>query len=290
MSEQPINALSIDVEEYFQVSAFEPLIARGEWDSWPPSVEGSMTKLLDALQSRNIHATFFVLGWIAERHPQLVKRLIRDGHELACHGYDHKRLTMQSRDQVREDLRKSKKILEDVAGVEVIGFRAASFSINVENLWAFEEIESAGFKYSSSVYPIKHDLYGIPSAPSDPFRPDNVSSLVEIPVTTTLIFNRRFPAGGGGYFRLLPYKLSRALISRVNNTEGRRANMYFHPWEFDPEQPRPTGLPLKTRFRHYLNQSRSMARFENLLNDFRWATFAEVYAPELGGAVQSASI
>lgn len=276
-----VNALSIDVEEYFQVSAFESVIGRDDWESWPSSVELATGRLLDAMAARNVHATFFTLGWIAERHPKLIKRIVDEGHELACHGYEHTRLTMQTREQLKTDLHRSKKILEDIAGVAVNGFRAASFSINRNNLWAFEEIAAAGFKYSSSIYPIRHDTYGIPDAPRDPFRPDNATSLLEIPIATASKW--RLPAGGGGYFRLLPYHVSRALIRRVNNAESRRANMYFHPWEFDPDQPRPKNIPLKSRFRHYINQTRALRRFERLISDFQWAPFASVYAKEIGG-------
>lgn len=278
-----INALSVDVEEYFQVSAFESSIAREDWDAWPSRVESATGKLLDLFARADVRVTCFTLGWVAERYPRLIRRMVDEGHEVACHGFQHVRVTEQSREAFREDLRRSKSALEQAAGVSLTGFRAASFSINRGNLWAYEEIAAAGFSYSSSIYPVRHDLYGIPDAPRVPFRPPMTPGLTEIPVTTARLANRNVPAGGGGYFRLFPYALSRALVRRVNLSEQLAANMYFHPWEFDPEQPRPDGLSWKTRFRHYLNQSRALARMDQLVRDFRWAPFCEVYADVIGG-------
>ncbi|MGR8920788.1 MAG: XrtA system polysaccharide deacetylase [Gammaproteobacteria bacterium] len=275
------NALSVDVEEYFQVSAFEALIDRESWGKWPSRVEAETNALLDVFGEHGASITFFTLGWVAERFPALIRRMVDEGHELGCHGYQHVRITDQQPAELREDIRRSKGILEDVAGVAVEGYRAASFSIRRSNEWAFAEIEAGGFRYSSSVYPVVHDLYGIPDAPREPYRPPGTASLVEIPVTTARVGSRNVPAGGGGYFRLFPYPLSRALIRRVNGAEQRPANMYFHPWEFDPAQPRPEGLPLKSRFRHYLNQGRALSRLRRLLEDFRWGTFREVYASAL---------
>ena len=276
-----LNALSIDVEEYFQVSAFESVIPRDDWQNWPSRVAEQTHRLLDLFDTTDVKATFFTLGWVAERHPGLIRRIIDDGHELACHGYEHVRITAQTPATFREDLRKTKTILEDIAGRQVNGFRAASFSINRDNEWAFTEIEAAGFEYSSSIYPVKHDLYGIPDAPRVPHRAPGCERLFEIPVTTARFGARNVPAGGGGYFRLLPYTLSRALISRVNLKEAQPANMYFHPWEFDPGQPRPKGAKFKARFRHYLNQDRAFPRLQRLLSDFEWGSFEKVYAPRL---------
>ena len=277
------NALSIDVEEYFQVSAFETSIPRDAWERWPSRVEFATGRLLDLFAERGVHATFFTLGWVAERHPALIRRMVAEGHEVACHGYQHIRATTQTRDAFRSDITLSKRLLEDAGGVEVRGYRAASFSIDRSNLWAFDELAAAGFAYSSSVYPVRHDLYGIPDAPRTPFRPLAGASLIEIPVSTARFGAHNLPAGGGGYFRLLPYALSRALVRRVNRVEARAANMYFHPWEFDPEQPRPTGVPAKSRFRHYLNQGRALARMRRLLEDFRWGPFRDVYARAIAG-------
>lgn len=284
MSERTIkNALSVDVEEYFQVSAFETVIGRDGWEAWPSRVALATDRLLELFARRGASATFFMLGWVAEREPALVRRIVEAGHELACHGYDHTRITTQTQAEFRGDLARSKGLLEDIAGAPVHGYRAASFSIDRTNLWAFEEIEAAGFSYSSSVYPVRHDLYGIPDAPREPFRPPGTTRLTEIPVTTVRIGNVNLPAGGGGYFRLFPYALSRLLIRRVNEAESRPANMYFHPWEFDPDQPRPSGVPLKARFRHYLNQTRALDRMDALLSDFGWDTFAEVYGGVTAG-------
>ena len=273
-----LNALSIDVEEYFQVSAFEQCIDGADWSRWPSRVEISTHRLLDLFEQKGAKATFFTLGWIAERHPGLIQRIVADGHELACHGYAHKRLTEHTPESLREELIRSKTLLEDAGGVAMKGFRAASFSINKSNLWAFAEIEAAGFAYSSSVYPVHHDLYGIPDAQRVPFRPPGTGELVEIPVATARFLGRNWPSGGGGYFRLFPYWLSRLLLASARRQEVARGNVYFHPWEFDPEQPRPTGLSLKTRFRHYLNQHRAFGRLSRLLDDFEWAPFTKVYA------------
>lgn len=275
------NALSVDVEEYFQVSAFEAQITRDDWGEWPSRVEFATHQLLDLFAKYDTQITFFTLGWVAERFPGLIRRMVDEGHEVGCHGYQHVRITDQTQAELREDIAKSKAILEDLSGTAVNGYRAASFSINRSNLWAFEEIERAGFMYSSSVYPVVHDLYGIPDAPRTPYRPDSADKLLEIPITTLRVGSRNIPAGGGGYFRLFPYAVSRAMLRRVNQHEGQPVNMYFHPWEFDPEQPRPEGISLKTRFRHYLNQGRALDRLERLLGDFSWASFRTVYRPEL---------
>lgn len=278
-----VNALSVDVEEYFQVSAFESVIAPSAWESWPSRVQYATERLLDVFAAAGTHGTFFTLGWIAERHPGLLRRMVAEGHEVACHGYNHTRATTQSRDEFRADVRRSKQLLEDVIGLPVYGYRAASFSIDHSNLWAYPELEAAGFTYSSSIYPVKHDLYGAPHAPRVAFRPPDTSALTEIPVSTVRVGSRNLPAGGGGFFRLLPYAVSRMLIRRINLGDQRAANMYFHPWEFDPQQPRPSGVRLKTRFRHYLNQERTIERMRRLLADFRWAPFRDVYGDVVAG-------
>lgn len=282
-TESIVNALSIDVEEYFQVSAFESVITPGHWESWPSRVEFATNRLLDLFAEANVRATFFTLGWVAERHPQLIARMCREGHEVGCHGYNHTRATTQTRAEFKTDLARSKALLEDASGTAVSGYRAASFSIDASNLWAFAEIEAAGFAYTSSVYPVRHDLYGAPHAPRVPFRPPATSALTEIPVSTVRVGGRNLPAGGGGFFRLLPYALSRALIRRVNLRDGMAANMYFHPWEFDPQQPRPSGVGLKSRFRHYHNQGAALERLRHLVSDFSWAPFRDVYADVIGG-------
>ena len=271
------NALTFDIEEYFQVSAFENVIERSEWDQWESRVEFATNRILDLLAAHNTKATFFTLGLVAEKHPELIQRIVRDGHELGCHGYQHVRITQQTAGEFRADIERAKGILEDIGGVSLDGYRAASFSINKSNFWAFTEIAAAGFSYSSSVYPVKHDLYGIPDAPRVPFKPVDELDLVEIPVSTVRIGGRNFPAGGGGYFRLYPYLVTRHFLRRLHKTEGNNANMYFHPWEFDPEQPRPEGVSAKTQFRHYLNQEKSLNRLARLLEDFSWSTMRDVY-------------
>jgi polysaccharide deacetylase family protein (PEP-CTERM system associated) len=262
------NALSIDVEDYFQVSALAPHIARGEWEHIPCRVERNVETILTLLSEADAQATFFVLGWIAERYPALVRRIVAAGHELASHGYGHERVTCLGRGDFYEDICKAKQLLEAIGGVEVAGYRAPSFSIGPSSLWAFDCIAQAGYRYSSSVYPIRHDHYGMPDAPRFPFRP--IPDLLEIPVTTARVLSANLPAGGGGYFRLLPYAVSRALIRRVNHTEGRAAVFYLHPWELDAEQPRIPGTSLKTRFRHYHNLHKVQLRLRSLLRDFAW--------------------
>jgi polysaccharide deacetylase family protein (PEP-CTERM system associated) len=262
------NALTVDVEDYFQVSALAPHIPRAEWDRIPCRVERNVEIILELLAQSGSQATFFTLGWIAERYPSLVRRLVAAGHELASHGYAHQRATDQKPAEFLEDIRRAKVLLEDLAGAEVKGYRAPSFSVGSANPWAFDCIAEAGYRYSSSVYPIRHDHYGMPAAPRFPYRPRG--GLLEIPVTTARVLKTNVPAGGGGYFRLLPYAISRALIRRVNQAERRPAVFYIHPWELDPGQPRIAGTSLKTRFRHYLNLERTESRLRSLLRDFTW--------------------
>jgi polysaccharide deacetylase family protein (PEP-CTERM system associated) len=262
------NALTVDVEDYFQVSALAPHIDRARWDAMPCRVERNVERLLQLFERHGAHATFFTLGWIAERYPQLARRIAAAGHEIASHGYGHLRATEQSREEFAADIRRAKRLLEDTVGVQVLGYRAPSFSIGHANAWAFDAIAEAGYRYSSSVYPVRHDHYGMPDAPRFPYevRP----GLIEIPVTTARWLGRNWPAGGGGYFRLAPYRVSRWAIRRVNRVDGRPTIFYFHPWEIDPEQPRVAGVSLKTRFRHYLNLHRTESRLARLLADFHW--------------------
>jgi polysaccharide deacetylase family protein (PEP-CTERM system associated) len=273
-----INALTIDVEDYFQVSAFDGHVDRGAWEKMPSRIERNVEQLLQLLDDRRARATFFTLGWIAERHPSLVRRIVGQGHELASHGYSHRRASELDHTAFSHDIRHAKKLLEDIAGLEVIGYRAPSFSIGKGNLWAFDCIAAAGYRYSSSVYPVQHDHYGMPDAPRFPYRVRG--GLLEIPVTTTRLFGRNLPAGGGGYFRLAPYNVSRWAIARVNRQEQRPAIFYFHPWEIDPEQPRMKGVSVKTRFRHYLNLHRTRARLTRLLTDFEWDRIDRVFDVE----------
>ena len=269
------NALTVDVEDYFQVSALSPHIRRADWDRIPCRVERNVDTILSLLADARVRATFFTLGWIAERHPALVTRIVAEGHELASHGYGHLRIHEQTEAEFAQDIRRAKALLEDIAGTEVKGYRAPSFSIGKRTLWAFEHIAKAGYRYSSSVYPVRHDLYGMPDAPRFPYRPR--ADLLEIPVTTASVLGRNLPAGGGGYFRLLPYAVSRALIRRVNQVDRRPAIFYLHPWEIDPGQPRVPGTSLKTRLRHYVNLRRAEPRLRRLLGEFRWRRMDEVF-------------
>ena len=270
-----VNALTIDVEDYFQVSALAPYISRAEWERIPCRVEQNIDVVLDLLRETSSKATFFTLGWIAERYPDLIRRIASEGHEVASHGYGHHRASDQTTQAFLADIRLSKLLLEDVSGQEVRGYRAPSFSIGEDNLWAFDCIAEAGYRYSSSVYPVRHDHYGMPDAPRFPFeaRP----GLMEVPVTTSRLFSANVPAGGGGYFRLLPYPVSRWLVWRLNHLESQPAVFYFHPWELDPEQPRTPGIDAKTRFRHYLNLHRTERRLRKLLRDFRWDRLDRVF-------------
>jgi polysaccharide deacetylase family protein (PEP-CTERM system associated) len=270
-----VNALTVDVEDYFQVSAFERHIARDDWDRLPRRVESNIDRILGLLAEHGAHATFFTLGWIAERHPAMVRRIAGEGHELASHGYSHHRASDQSRSDFATDIRRAKHLLEDVGGTQVRGYRAPSFSIGPRNPWAFECIAEAGYRYSSSIYPIRHDHYGAPLAPR--FAHEVRPGLLELPVATVRLWNTNLPAGGGGYFRLLPYALSRRSLARINRVDRQPAMFYFHPWEIDPEQPSVAGISAKTRFRHYLNLGRTQGRLDRLLRDFRWDRADRIY-------------
>ncbi|MBK7814115.1 MAG: DUF3473 domain-containing protein [Rhodocyclaceae bacterium] len=271
------NALTIDVEDYFQVSAFAPYIDRLEWNSRDCRVERNVGRILQLLDDAGTKATFFTLGWIAERYPQLVREIVANGHELASHGHAHLRASEQTEAGFYADIQLAKIVLEDVAGHEVKGYRAPSFSIGRDNLWAFDCLERAGYRYSSSIYPIRHDHYGMPDAPRFAHA---VGGLLEIPVTTVRSLRRNWPASGGGYFRLLPYGVSRWLLKRVNEVDRQAAVFYFHPWEIDPEQPRVAGIDARTRFRHYLNLHRMEARLRRLVRDFHWRRMDEVFLAE----------
>jgi polysaccharide deacetylase family protein (PEP-CTERM system associated) len=272
-----INAMTVDVEDYFQVTAFEPFISKKQWNTLPHRVETNTYKILDLFKERNVKATFFTLGWVAERYPDLIKRIVLEGHELACHGYEHIRVTEQTPEQFRDDVSKSKKLLEELSGKEVKGYRAASYSIGANNLWALNVLQEEGFKYSSSIYPVKHDLYGIPDAPRFIYEPIENQNFKEIPITTVRFGDKNLPCGGGGFFRFYPYVLSKWAFNHVNNKENEPGVFYFHPWEIDPEQPRQLGLSLKTQIRHYLNLSRTENRIKRLLADFEWDTMANVF-------------
>jgi len=274
------NALSIDVEDYFQVSAFEEQCKPSLWSKFPARVEKNTYKILSLLENKNHNekktlATFFVLGWVAEKFPNLVKDIVLQGHELASHGYMHQRIEHLSKKEFYQDISKTKKLLEDISGKEIKGYRAPSYSITQNTLWAHDELLQCGYIYSSSIYPIKHDLYGIPNAPRFPFYSDN--GLLEIPITTHRIGNINFPAGGGGYFRFFPYFFSKWLINQINSREKQSSIFYFHPWEVDPNQPKIQNAPLKSRFRHYLNLNKTEQRLTHLIKDFKWDRIDNVF-------------
>jgi polysaccharide deacetylase family protein (PEP-CTERM system associated) len=262
------NALTIDVEDYFQVSAFAPHIARDEWNTRECRVERNIHRILEILANHGTKATFFTLGWIAERYPNLIREIVQEGHELASHGYGHERASDQTEGAFFSDIHLAKVLLEDLSGREVLGYRAPSFSIGTGNLWAFDCLARAGYRYSSSIYPIKHDHYGMPDSPR--FAYEVRPGLIEVPITTIRVFNKNLPSSGGGYFRLLPYALSRWMLNHVNTAERESGVFYFHPWEIDTEQPRIEGISLKTRFRHYVNIDVMERRLNQLLLDFKW--------------------
>ncbi len=273
----PCNAMTIDVEDYFQVSAFAKHISRSDWPHLPCRIERNIDIILALLDEHKVQATFFTLGWIAERYPEMVRQIAENGHELASHGYHHLRANEQTTDEFRKDVGSSKALLEDIAGQKVRGYRAPSFSINEKNLWALDVLFEEGYEYSSSIYPIRHDHYGMPDAPRFGFRPSGSDGILEIPATTVSIFGRNLPAAGGGYFRMMPYQFSRWLMNRVNAKDGESCIFYFHPWEIDPDQPRQQGVNLKTRFRHYVNLSQMEAKIASLLADFQWGRMDEIF-------------
>ena len=274
-----VNGLSVDVEDWFQVGAFEDTIAREDWDGLELRVGDNVARILDLFDEAGVKATFFTLGWIAERNRAAMRAIVDRGHELASHGYDHARVFTLSRTEFAEDLAKSRAILQDAAGQAIAGYRAPSFSIDARNRWAHEVLAEHGYAYSSSVAPIVHDHYGWRDAPRFAFDPVPGSELVEIPVTTAILRGKRLAAGGGGFFRVLPYGFSRWAIRQVN-AEGRPAVFYFHPWEVDPGQPRVAGAPLRSRLRHYTNLSRMAGKLSDLLGDFAWGRMDALAARE----------
>ena len=275
MKSDVFNAMTVDVEDFFHVSAFESVISPSQWKDYQPRVDTNTRRLLDLFAKKEVKSTFFVLGWVAERYPDLIKEIHSQGHEVASHGYAHKRVTLLSRDEFLQDVKRSKNHLEDLLGEQIIGYRAPSFSIGYSNEWAFEVLAELGFKYSSSTYPVKHDLYGTPDWPRFAYnRPENI---IEIPIPTLRLMGKQIPIGGGGYFRLYPYKVTQKLVSKYLRQEKQPYSFYFHPWEIDADQPRLKNAPLKSRFRHYVNLHRTEAKLIRLLDDFNWSTMRYVY-------------
>jgi polysaccharide deacetylase family protein (PEP-CTERM system associated) len=277
------NAMTVDVEDYFQVQAMAGTVARKDWPAMPARVEQNTDRVLDLFAERAVKATFFTLGWVAERHPRLVRRIVDEGHELASHGWAHFRADESPPKTFRTDIRRSKQVLEQLGGSAVRGYRAASFSIGRSNQWAFAVLEDEGYAYSSSVYPVRHDLYGMPEASRFPFRPIAGHAFREFPITSIRRLGRNWPCGGGGWFRLLPYAVSAAAIRTVHAADRRACLFYFHPWEIDPDQPIQSGLPFKSRFRHYTKLTRMEAKLRRLLGDFAWDRMDRVLDAELPG-------
>ena len=270
LPETLVNGLSIDVEDWFQVGAFEEVIDRDDWDGLTDRVERNVDAILEMLDHAEVKATFFALGWVARRHGSLMRRIAENGHELASHGWDHARVYTMDRARFGDDIRRAKQEIEDASGFAVSGYRAPSFSIDSRTPWAYLELAEQGYAYSSSVAPVAHDHYGWPDAPRFAFKPLPWASLVEIPVTTAEFAGKRLAAGGGGFFRVLPYAFSRWAIRQVNRRDGRPAIFYFHPWEIDPGQPRVEGAPLKSRLRHYSKLEAMEEKLRQLVHEFAW--------------------
>ncbi|MFO0773245.1 MAG: XrtA system polysaccharide deacetylase [Nitrospiraceae bacterium] len=272
---RPQHCLTFDIEEHFQVSAFASPMRRRHWGKLESRVEQNTEKILAMLAVRELHATFFVLGWVAERVPSLVRRIVAEGHELASHGYGHELITSQTPAVFREDIRKAKTILEAVSGHEVIGYRAPSFSVTKQSLWAIPILVEEGYRYDASIFPVVHDTYGIPGASTEVHQLNSsAGTLLEVPPSTVEVGGVRIPIAGGGYFRFCPYPLFRMFLTRAAQA-GHPLVTYFHPWELDPAQPRMEG-PILSRIRHYTNLSKTEPRLINLLKDFSFGSIKAV--------------
>lgn len=288
MLKPPVNGLSVDVEDWFQVGAFETVIDRDDWETLADRVERNCDTILALFDEAGVKGTFFTLGWVAQRHPQLIRRIVGLGHEIASHGWDHARVFRMDRATFANDLAMSRHAIEDAAGIGITGYRAPSFSIDARTPWAHEELAAQGYVYSSSVAPVAHDHYGWRDAPRFAFHPLADDGLIEIPVTTAMFAGRRLAAGGGGFFRVLPYAFSRWAIRQVNK-EQRPAAFYFHPWEIDPDQPRVDTAPIRSRLRHYTNLDVMADKLRLLLRDFAWGRMDALAAREAGSAVALAA-
>ena len=286
---QVVNGLSVDVEDWFQVGAFEGVIDRDDWDGLSDRVERNCAAILDMFAAAEVKATFFTLGWVAQRHGGLMRRIVDAGHELASHGWDHERVFRLDRHSFAADLERSRKVLEDAAGVRITGYRAPSFSIDSRTPWAYMALVEQGFEYSSSVAPITHDHYGWREAPRFAFKPLPWADLIEIPVTTAHFAGRRLAAGGGGFFRVLPYGFSRWAIRQVNTRDQRPAVFYFHPWEIDPGQPRVTAASLRSKLRHYTKLDAMTGKLEQLIREFAWGRMDLLAHREAAHAVDLAA-
>lgn len=267
--------MTVDVEDYFHVSAFEQVIDKSQWDNLPQRVEKNTYRLLEIFAEKNVKSTFFVLGWVADKFPNLVNEIVSQGHELASHGYWHKRATSMTKEEFREDVYKSLQVLQEAGNCKIKGYRAPSFSINESNTWAYDVLIELGFVYSSSTYPIEHDLYGVPNWPR--FVHERPEGILEIPVPTIKNGQSNVGIGGGGYFRLYPYWFSRKRIKTFLKQEDQPYSFYFHPWEIDPSQPKISEASVKSKFRHYINLARMEKKLSSLLDDFEWSTMEDVY-------------
>jgi polysaccharide deacetylase family protein (PEP-CTERM system associated) len=276
------NALSVDVEDWFQVGAFEKVIDRDAWETLPRRVERNTDDVLALFDEAGVKATFFTLGWVAARHPALVRRIAEAGHEIASHGWDHRRVFTFDAAAFRADVEQARRAIEDAAGCTPRGYRAPSFSIDARTPWAHPVLAELGYAYSSSVAPIRHDHYGWPGSPRFAWRPVPGAALIELPVSTVRFAGRNFAAGGGGFFRLLPYALSNWAVGRVNGREARPAIFYFHPWDIDPDQPRVADAPLRSKLRHYTNLSTMRPKLLKLLKAHDWGRTDDVAAAEQG--------
>lgn len=275
-------SITVDVEEYFQVEAFSNNISRSDWGSYESRICFQTELLLETFEQNNVQATFFILGCVADKHPEIIRKIANHGHEIASHGYNHQHITKISQKDFISDITQSKSLLEDISAKRVIGYRAPCFSITPDNLWAHDEIKNAGYEYSSSTYPIIHDLYGVPLAPRTPYFLDN--GLLEIPVSTAKIFTKTLPAAGGGFFRLFPYPLFKFLLNRAHSETG-MINFYTHPWEYDPAQPKLSGT-FKSNFRHHVNQKTALKKLKKLATQYHFETLSTVHMnknyPKLG--------
>lgn len=280
MNTSLIHAMSCDVEDYFQVSAFEGLVPRDRWSDVQCRIPRNIDKALMLFSDHDTKATFFTLGWVAEHHPEVIRRIVSEGHEIASHGMCHLRVWAQSPDEFRKDVQRARALLEDVGGVAVTGYRAASWSIDHRTPWAHEILAESGYSYSSSVYPVSHDHYGVPDAPRQPYTVEG-AGIIEIPPSTARILGRNVPISGGGYFRLFPLALSKMFIDRQQKNGSHPYIFYFHPWELDPDQPRFAEAPRKARFRHYLNLEKFENRLCDLLRSYRWNRMDEIYLGDL---------
>jgi polysaccharide deacetylase family protein (PEP-CTERM system associated) len=276
--------MTVDVEDYFQVAAFAGRIRRGDWERFPCRVEQNVDKILAMFADHGVSGTFFTLGWIAERYPQVIRRIVGSGHEVASHGYEHIQVHAQDPAAFRTDIRHTKRILEDIGGAGVKGYRAASFSIDERSLWAFDVLADEGYHYSSSIYPIRHDHYGMPNGSRSAYHPTDKRPFLEVPISTLKLGNLTLPSGGGGYFRLLPYRFSHWALCRIIKNDRIPPVFYFHPWELDPDQPRIADVSFRSRFRHYLNLSIMERRLRAVLRDFAWDRMDRVFLHHAPGA------